>query len=125
MIYIILALIQGITEPLPISSSGHVYIISKLFNINNNNLSLEIITNFGSLIAVLIYYRLKIKRIIKGTINYIKNKEDKNTFNYFVMIVTGTIPVVIIGGLFKDVIEENLNGKIMGIAFIVTLDNAS
>ena len=120
MIYIVLSIIQGIMEPLPISSSGHLYLISNYFNINTNNLSFEIITNFGSLIAILFYYRIKIKELFKGTYNYIKNKENNNSFKYLLMIVTGTIPAIIIGGLLKDYIEKNINIKLIGIAFIIT-----
>ena len=120
MLYIILSIIQGITEPLPISSSGHLYLISNIFNINTNNLSFEIITNFGSLIAVLFYYRLKIKELFKGTYNYIQKKESNKSFKDLTMIVTGTIPAIIIGGLLKDYIEKIINIKIIGIAFIIT-----
>ena len=56
--YIVLGIIQGFTEPLPISSSGHIYIFKQLFQINEtfNDLNFEIIVNFGSLIAILIIY---------------------------------------------------------------------
>ena len=54
--YLILGVIQGITEPLPISSSGHLAIISKLFNFNINDFNYEIITNFGSFIAIFIIF---------------------------------------------------------------------
>ena len=120
MIIILLGIIQGFTEPLPISSSGHLYLISKLFNLKTDNLSLEIIVNFGSLLAVLFYYKSKIKLLLKGTFNYVINRENKSDFLYFIRIVTGTIPAVIIGGLFKDYIEKYINSKLIGIAFIIT-----
>lgn len=120
MILIILGIIQGFTEPLPISSSGHLYIISKLIDLKTDDLSLEIIVNFGSLIAVLFYYKSKIKTILKGSFNYLKFKEDKTDFIYLIRVVTGTIPAVIIGFFFKDMIEKYISSRLIGIAFIIT-----
>ena len=52
--YIIIAIIQGITEPLPVSSSGHMFLFKKIFNTNMfNDLNYEIICNFGSFLAIL------------------------------------------------------------------------
>ena len=56
--YLILGIIQGFTEPLPISSSGHLRIFKSLFNSEVlSDMNFEIIVNFGSLIAILILYR--------------------------------------------------------------------
>ena len=53
LIYIFLGIIQGLTEPLPISSSGHLYLMKQLFNTNLlNDLNFEIVVNFGSFIAI-------------------------------------------------------------------------
>ena len=62
--HIILGIIQGFTEPLPISSSGHIFLFKSLFNTNMfNDLNLEIFLNFASFIAILIiyYYNKKVK----------------------------------------------------------------
>ncbi|NLO90301.1 MAG: UDP pyrophosphate phosphatase, partial [Clostridia bacterium] len=55
--YLILGLVQGVTEPIPISSSGHLIIVRELFGIEAKGLSVEIFVNFASLLAVLIIYR--------------------------------------------------------------------
>ena len=63
--YILFGIIQGFCEPLPISSSGHLRIIKLLFNSDVlNDMNLEIIVNFGSLIAVIILYKNQIITII-------------------------------------------------------------
>lgn len=122
--YVLLGVIQGFTEPLPISSSGHLFIFKKLFNLNVlNDLNFEIIVNFGSLIAILILYREKLIKLIKEFFLYIKTskKEYKESFKYCLLIVVATIPAGICGILFKAVIEEYFSSiKYVGVALLVT-----
>ena len=122
--YIILGIIQGFTEPIPISSSGHLMIFKKIFNSGVlNDLNFEIILNFGSLIAIVIYFWKDIIELIKDFFLYIKTKEKKyfHNFRYCILIIVGTIPAGIIGLLFKDTIEDVLsNVKIVGVALLVT-----
>ena len=74
--YLILGIIQGFTEPLPISSSGHLRIFKSLFNSEVlSDMNFEIVVNFGSLIAILILYRKEIASIIKDFFMFIKTKE--------------------------------------------------
>ncbi len=122
--YIFLGFIQGVTEPLPISSSGHISVLERLFDIGKTDLNFEIVVNFGSLLAILLIYKDDIIKLIKNFFLYFKkkDKETKTDFRYCLLIVLGSIPVGIIGLLFKDVIEEKLseNFKIIGIAFLIT-----
>ena len=67
---IILSIIQGITEFLPISSSAHLIIIENFFNFNNSNLNLDISLHIGSLFAVILFFIYK----------YYVNREKKVTF---------------------------------------------
>ena len=77
--YIILGIIQGITEPLPISSSGHLLIFRELFNTNMfNDLNFEVIVNFGSFIAILMIFWNDIVKLVTGFFKYLfGKKEDK------------------------------------------------
>ena len=121
--YLILGFIQGFTEPLPISSSGHLKIFKEIFNSNVlNDLNFEIIVNFGSLIAILILYKKELINIIKDFFSYLKtkNKKYKTNYNYVWKIIVATIPASIIGLLLKDFIEEYFKGKIIGLMFIIT-----
>ena len=124
--YIILGIIQGVTEPLPISSSGHIFIIKKLFNTNMfNDLNFEIFVNFASFIAILFIFWGDVKQLVSGFFKYIFNSNNrnkyKNEFVYSLMIIIGSIPVGILGVLFKDTIENTLTKTwIVGIMFIIT-----
>ena len=123
--YIILGIIQGITEPLPISSSGHLYIFKSLFNADIfSDLNFEIFVNFASFIAIFIIFFEDIKKLLAGFFSYIKSrgKKCKDEFKYCMMIIIGTIPVGIAGILFKDSLEELLASKtsIIGLSFVIT-----
>ena len=123
--YIILGILQGITEPLPISSSGHIYVIKAVLNTSIfNDLSLEIFLNFASFIAILFIFKKDVVELIKGFINYIKTKgkESKAEFKYCLLLVVGTIPVAVIGFFTKDALEGLLSRNIflVGIGFFVT-----
>ena len=124
--YIILGIVQGFTEPLPISSSGHVFVFKNLLGASDlmNDLNFEIIVNFGSLIAIILIYFNDIVRLIKNFFLYLKtkNNEYKSDFKYCLLIIIGVIPIGIAGVLLKDKIESVLGATttIVGIAFLIT-----
>lgn len=122
--YIILGLLQGITEPIPISSSGHLVIFRNLINDTFfNDLNFEIIVHFGSLLSILYFFRNDLKVIIKDFFTYLKtkNQKSKTNFKYGWIIIIGTFPAAILGLILKDTIEANLsNIKIIGVALIIT-----
>ena len=81
---LILAVIQGVFEFLPVSSFAHLVIISKYYAFNNQNLLIDICLHLGSLIAIIFYFR-------KDLLDFIKNK------NFLIKILVGTIPIIPIG----------------------------
>lgn len=122
-LYIILGIIQGFTEPIPVSSSGHIVIFNAILNVEElKDLNFEIFVNFGSFIAITLFYRKEIISIIKDFIMYIKTKEYRyyNNFKYALLIIIGTIPAGIIGLLFKDKIESIGSVKMVGISLLIT-----
>jgi len=93
---LILAIIQGISEFLPVSSAAHTVLISKYFNFNNQNLLVDICLHLGSLIAIIFYFR-------NDLFNFIKNK------NFLIKILIGTIPIIPVGFiLYKTGLINNL-----------------
>lgn len=124
--YIILGIIQGITEPLPVSSSGHIFLFKNLFNTEMfNTFNFEIISNFGSFIAILFIFRKDILKLVKDFFNYIfskkKRKDSKNGFLYVIKMVISTIPVGISGLLLNDYLENNFTSlKVLGFSFLFT-----
>lgn len=122
--YVFLGVIQGFTEPIPISSSGHLLIFKNLFNFDMlNDINFEIVVNFGSFIAICFLYRKDILKIITDFFNYIKTKSDKykENYKYAWLIVIGTIPAGIFGIIFKDTIDELSNNvKLVGLALLMT-----
>jgi undecaprenyl-diphosphatase len=81
---IFLSIIQGVTEFLPISSSAHLLLISNYFNFDNQSLTLDISLHFGSLLAIVFYFR-------KDLLNFVDNKI------LFLKILISSIPVMIFG----------------------------
>lgn len=123
--YIILGIIQGFTEPLPISSSGHIFLFKTIFDTNLfNSLNFEIISNFGSFIAILIIFWKDIVDLVKAFFTFIfnkkKRKECSSKFRYCIYVIISTIPVGIIGILFKDKLENLYSIKGLAFAFLIT-----
>ncbi|MGM0901141.1 MAG: undecaprenyl-diphosphate phosphatase [Bacillota bacterium] len=121
--YLFLGLLQGFTEPIPISSSGHLVLAQYFMGIETRSLSFELLVNAASLLAVLIIYRDDIIRLAKNGVSFIatRNPESKEDFMFIVYLVVATIPAGVIGVLFNDVISEVLKGvHIVGITLIVT-----
>lgn len=124
--YIILGIIQGITEPLPISSSGHVYLFKQLFNTNMfNDTNFEIFVNFGSFIAIFLIFFKDIQKLVIDFFMYLFSKKENKkkyyeSFKYCLLIVIGSIPVGIAGVIGKDVIESFISTKEVAISLLFT-----
>ena len=122
--YVFLGVIQGFTEPIPVSSSGHLLIFRELFNFDMlNDINFEIIVNFGSFLAIMFLYRKEIFKIITDFFSYLKTKkkEYKENYNYAWLIVIATIPAGIMGLILKDQIDKiSGNVKLVGFALLLT-----
>lgn len=106
---IILGIVQGLTEFLPVSSSGHLVLLQNIFGIKNDIILFDVILHLGTLVAVFIVYRKTIFELIK--------KPFSKKMQY---LVVGTIPTVIIALLFKDFFEGAFSGDFLFIGFLAT-----
>jgi|SRR5690625_2617888 len=121
--YIILGIVQGLTEPLPISSSGHVVIVREFFSVHISGLTFEIVVNFGSLIAIMFVYREVINRLMKNFFRYIllQEKAAKQDFHYVLLVVIATIPIGVIGMLSKEIVAKELSAlSFVGVSLMIT-----
>jgi undecaprenyl-diphosphatase len=110
---IILSLIQGFTEFLPISSSAHLILPSLLLGWPDQGLAFDVATHVGTLLAVILYFRVDIVQLTKGWINTGFSATPNHHAKLSWSIVIATIPAVIIGLLSKDFIEENLRSMMV------------
>lgn len=106
----ILGLIQGLTEFLPISSTGHLYLGRNLFNLNEAGLLLDTMLHIGTLLAVFVFYKHEFMKVLK-------NPFGKLTW----LLVIGTIPAVVVGLAFKDYFDSiSKTGITIGWEFLLT-----
>lgn len=105
--YLLIGFVQGISEVLPISSSGHLIIVQHILNIGNEGLGFEIFLHLASLLAVLIFLRKRIVTLVKGFFLFIFKREEqyKKDFMYCLFLVISTIPAAIVGIFIKDLLE--------------------
>ena len=107
--YIVLAFVQGLTEFLPVSSSGHLLLLSKLFGINNDFLLLSVILHVATLLSVIIVLKSEVKELIKHPFGDLSKK-----------LILATIPTVVIVILFKSFFDNAFDGKYLPFCFMLT-----
>ena len=107
---VILGIVQGFTEFLPISSSGHLVLFQKLFGISQPMLSFDVVLHLGTLVAVFIVFWGDILAILKKPLQ-----------NITYMLIVATIPAVVVGLLFDKQIGALFTGGItLALGFIIT-----
>lgn len=128
---ILLGILQGLTEFLPISSSGHLVIAQDIFNIQEADLAFDVILHVGTLVAVLVYYWRDVLNLISEFFiligDFIKGKKPRlldHSRPYrvlMIMIIIATIPTAIIGLVFDDLFSRLFeSADFVGYALIVT-----
>ena len=101
---ILLGVLQGVTEFLPVSSSGHVLIFSRLFN-DPSSFEFDVLVSFGTLFAVLIYYRRRFLEIILDIV-------QRRDISLALKLVISTIPAILVGFFLQDFISLYLHGPV-------------
>lgn len=110
----ILGLLQGLTEFLPVSSSGHLVIIGSLLGVNKPGGTFEIVLHLGSLLAIFIFFRKQIFQLIKSLFDSSMKKERK----IIGFIVIGTIPAVVVYFFFKDFFDQAFTNPLMAASML-------
>ena len=112
---ILLAVIQGVTEFLPISSSAHLIIIKEMFGgiTQDLNLVFDVSLHFGTVLAIIVYFFKDLYKIFINSFKGIKSKDGK----LFYLLIIATIPAGIVGVLFEDIIEERVRNNLILIGF--------
>lgn len=115
---IILGLVQGLTEFLPISSSAHLGMIAYIFKLEER-LQLDIILHVASLTALIIYFRKDLKKVLLGLINKGSQKEIANSRKFVVNVIISLLPLIPIYLLLKDWINSIQDFSQTALIFLV------
>lgn len=123
----ILGVFQGIAEFLPVSSSGHLVILERLFNLNSDNIAFEVSVHFGTLLSVVAIYYSDLWKMIVSFFSGLFSKKFRSNFQndeYFrlaVFVVIATIPAGLVGVLFSDFIEDIFHSvRLVGVTLMIT-----
>jgi undecaprenyl-diphosphatase len=117
---ILLAILQGLTEFLPISSSAHLILLPKLVGWADQGLDFDIALHVGTLSAVVIYFRRELQSMTRDWLRSLKTRQQTPESRLAWCVLFGTIPVGLFGLLFKDAIELYLRSPlVIAIATIV------
>lgn len=125
---IILGVVQGLGEFLPISSSAHLVIAKWLFGYKESGLAYDVALHLGTLLAVLLYFWKDFINMGQGVLKYLLQKpccdkvdpKSQSEWKNFLLLVVATIPAAVVGFLFDDVIESHLREPwIVGLSMFI------
>lgn len=117
---LILGIIQGLTEFLPVSSSAHLVLGKVLLSVHEHGIVFEVFVHFGTLLSVLLVYRRDIYLLIQSMLKVLRRpglisghyRQDRE-FRFLVYILAGSVPAGVIGILFNDPVERAFNDPVM------------
>jgi undecaprenyl-diphosphatase len=113
---ILLGLVQGLTEFLPVSSSGHLVLVEALTGVHFTDVTVEVSLHVATLGSVLVVYGRRLREIIRGVLS-----GDGPSLRYAMRLVIATIPAGVIGVLFHRQIEEQFHSLVwLGVQFLIT-----
>ena len=127
---IILGIVQGLTEFLPISSSGHLMLGERLFGFEEPNLLFNLVVHLGTLVAVTLFYRKDVWGAVTGFWNALQKGLQERSIDAFrqdegaklgVLIILGTIPTVVVGLLFYPLISAGFGDVDMAVVISAIL----
>ncbi len=110
---VILAIVQGLTEFLPISSSAHLILVPVILKWPDQGLVFDVAVHVGSLSAVMVYFRIEIWNMTHAWFASVLSKKHTQNSRLAWWVIVGTIPAVIAGLLFKDIVETDLRSPLV------------
>lgn len=118
---VILALIQGVTDPIPVSSSGHLALYPLLTGAPDQGLKLDVATHIGTLAAILLYFRAEAAMAVRGGFRLLRFDLHNREAHLALLLVVATIPAVIAGALLSafDIVSSFRSLEVIGWMTIV------
>lgn len=120
---IILGLVQGLTEFLPVSSSGHLQIMPYLFGLDPGPLAFDVAVHFGTLLAVVVYFFGDLRDIALGTLGFGDRSatQVRTARREFLLLAVASVPAALAGFLLEDVFEETFGDpRLAAVMLLVT-----
>jgi len=114
---LLLGVVQGLTEFLPVSSSGHLVIAQALFGVEpGGGILFEVAVHIATLVSILLFYRHRVGELAVGTLN-----ADGESRRYIGKLLIGTLPAVVVALLFRDLVEQQFESPaVAGVCLLVT-----
>jgi undecaprenyl-diphosphatase len=109
---IVLAIVQGLSEFLPISSSGHLVLIPHFFGWTDQGLAFDVAVHLGTLAALLVYFRRQLGTMATAWTESVTQRRHTRDSRLAWQLLVATIPVGLVGLLFNDFIEQNLRNPL-------------
>lgn len=119
---IILGIVQGLTEFLPVSSSGHLVIGSELLNFQEQGVVFDVFLHLGTLLSVIVVFRSELLNMIKAPFLYMAGNREQSVITFFLWdlyVVIATLPAVVVGLFFKDQIEQLFGSVVVAYCMLV------
>jgi undecaprenyl-diphosphatase len=111
---IVLAIVQGLTEFWPISSSGHLILVPRVFGWADQGLAFDVALHFGTLLAVMFYFRREVTAVPVACLRALLGRpHDRDDARLGFAVIIATIPAGIAGLLFKDFVETELRSPLL------------
>lgn len=116
---IVLAVVQGVSEFLPVSSSGHLLMLPHVFGWPYQGIEFDIALHLGSLIAVCSYFRADLKQLYAGCIDVVHSRYQSNNAHLCLTLVIATLPILVVGALFRTELLDSARTPLMvGISMV-------
>ncbi|WNL42319.1 undecaprenyl-diphosphate phosphatase [Halomonas sp. PAMB 3264] len=117
---VVLAVVQGLTEFLPVSSSAHLILVPVLTDWDDQGLAFDVALHLGSLSAVILYFRRELWQMMTSTFATLGGKGINRDATLALWVVVATLPVCAVGFLLQDVVEANMRStSVIAVSLIV------